>query len=91
MKTLLSRCLFFAPVLSLAAAHSTSAQTPAPASSFEVASVRLSNTDPVPFTADNEPLSGFPNNRFYARNLPLKLTLGIAFGVDQPSYIEGGP
>ena len=66
------------------------AQSPTPAPSFEVASIRLSNTDPVPFTADNEPLSGFPNNRFYARNLPLKLTLGVAFSVDQ-RYVEGGP
>ena len=68
----------------------TSSATAAPAPAFEVASVRLSNTDPAPFTADNEPLSRFPTNHFYARNLPLKLTLGIAFGVDQ-RYVDGGP
>jgi len=71
-----------------ALASATGAQTPLP--SFEAASIHLSNTDPVPFDASNEPLSGFPNNRFYARNLPLKLTLGIAFGVDQRN-IDGGP
>ena len=52
--------------------------------------MRLSNTDPVPFTADNEPLSRFPTSHFYVRNLPLNFILGVAFGVDQ-RYIDGGP
>jgi len=77
------RYVFFAPIVALMVAHATSAQTPAPAPAFEVASIRLSNSDPVPFDASNEPLSRFPNNRFYSRNLPLTLVLGIAFGVDQ--------
>jgi uncharacterized protein (TIGR03435 family) len=90
MQTLPRRRALLALMLSTAATLATSAQAPAPAPSFEVASVRLSNTDPVPFTADDEPLSRFPTNHFYARNLPLKLTLGIAFGVDQ-RYVDGGP
>ena len=89
MKALLRHRAILALSLFAAVASPTGAQ--APVHSFEVASIRLSYTDPVPFDASNEPLSRFPNNRFYARNLPLKLTFGIAFGVDQPSYIEGGP
>jgi len=72
------------------AESSATPAVPAPAPSFEVASVRLSNTDPVPFTADNEPLSRFPTNHFYVRNLPLSFILGVAFGIDQ-RYVDGGP
>ena len=89
MKALLRRSVC-AAVLFVALTSATSAQAPAPAPSFEVASVRLSNTDPVPFTADNPPLSRFPTNHFYARNLDLRLVIGIAFGVDQ-LYVDGGP
>jgi len=89
MNTLLRR-VPFAPLFVLMVALATSAQAPTPALSFEVASIRLSNSDPVPFDASNEPLSRFPNNRFYSRNLPLTLVLGIAFGVDQ-RRIYGAP
>ena len=84
---LLSIALFS---LLIASPLAQTAQPPTPTASFEAAVIHLSNTDPAPFTADNDPLSRFPNNRFYARNLPLKLTLGIAFGVDQ-RYVDGGP
>jgi uncharacterized protein (TIGR03435 family) len=90
MHTLQRRRVFLAAVLSMAGTLATRAQAPSPAASFEVASIRLSNTDPVPFTADNEPVSRFPANHFYIRNLPLSFILGIAFGIDQ-RYTEGGP
>ena len=90
MKTPLRRRVFLAPVLFIAIALATSAQAPAPTPSFDVAVVRFGDPNPGPFTVDNEPLSRFPNNRFYARNLPLNIVLGIAYGIDQ-RYIDGAP
>ena len=91
-----SRCrlLSIASLVLLAPPTQPNAQTavtsPSSALFFEVASVRLSNTDPVPFDASNEPLSRFPTNHYYVRNLPLKYAIANAFGVDQ-RYIDGGP
>ncbi|HWB33226.1 MAG TPA: TIGR03435 family protein [Acidobacteriaceae bacterium] len=93
MKEPLRRGVLFAPALLAAFTFTARSQAPAPqpaAPSFEVAIVRLGDPNPAPFGPNDEPLSHFPTNHFYARNLPLKLILGIAFGVDQ-RYVDGGP
>jgi uncharacterized protein (TIGR03435 family) len=88
MPTLQRRRVFFASLFITAAALTTRAQAPAP--SFEVAVVRLGDPNPPPFGPNDEPLSRFPNNRYYARNLSLEYTIASAFGIDQ-RYIDGAP
>lgn len=90
MQTLPRRRVFFALTLFAAATLATGAQALPPTPSFEVAIVRLGDPNPPPFGPNDEPLSRFPTNHFYARNLPLKMVLGVAFGIDQ-RYVDGGP
>ena len=88
--------LTFAALLAATAASAQGAAAPAavsPATTFEVASVRLSNPNPDP----GNPLSTIalmlpqPGGRFTATNTPLRMLIMAAFELQQDAQLAGGP
>jgi uncharacterized protein (TIGR03435 family) len=93
---LLAATLFVLPATAAAqgASQPTAASaSPAPATAFEVASVRPSDPNPDP----NNPLAQIalmlpqPGGRFTATNTPLRMLIMVAFELQQDAQLAGGP
>src|SRR6516165_11814755 len=64
---------------------SAASQSPTKPSSFEVADVKVNKSDEVRMTVDFQ-----PGGRFFARNVPLKILIALAYHL-RPDKVTGGP
>jgi uncharacterized protein (TIGR03435 family) len=88
MQSLLRPCVLLAPIMLSSLAFATRAQTPVPAPSFEVASIRLADANAKPLPSGVLPISQFPTNHFYLHNISLEQIIAMAYHADQ-RHLEG--